>query len=914
MESKTKSSPSFSSSLDIWCFRRNKGSFGIGSMITLLLFGWTSVATASIRPNVVAEIPGLDVGPLVSVTVAKGDTARLPCRHPVYPDDTVSLVLWYLNHTSRPFLSFDARDKNDQVEIKKSRGKRSCETHFGRKRRGRRRRSNEAGNGGGGEGGGGGGGGCQIASSDFVFDGVDRSSRELPGWYSITEGGYSYSGRGRDRPGGKKRRSSRMSLEGRGGTSLVIREVSRKDEAEYRCRVHFRLSPTWTQRLHLTVPETIYDVELTDTTGIPLEGPSVGPLAEGDSLSLACQANHGDSKVLSLDWLLEGVEIDTTWASAEKGVVINQLTISGLEQTHRNSRLTCRLTTSDPAHTHIAANITDASTIITMFYVPESKLLVEGGHRSADGGGGREVLEGKSITFFCSVRADPPAYNITWLHNGRVVSVTGRRWRRNNTSLVISPVNRNDSGLYTCLASNSEGDGHSNAVHLKVAHAPYCSGNPQSQLVVAANKTIKLSCQMEAVPKDISFTWMVAPPPPMPIPKGVDPKGMVMAGGGEIPQQIPQLTNVLNLPPGQPLPSDSDYRMTHTSMSKEVPPLPPSWPKEEDLLAKDSLLPHRVDPSSPVRSYATITPTAPVQVICYARNRVGRTRVPCTYALNVVEPPGPLQSCNITGIGETKLEVKCDTHAHLRSTNALDDATHIHHSPSLGFVRSPEASSRANLEVWTGNTLLANVSNPRPEFKVRGLPPAASLKLILYSATAYTRSSPVYMYARTLPRTTVHLAVPPSPTQAPKPEEKTKKPSADSGGGMGGLGVAIAVLVGGVSLSIFILVAVIMLMRRRQRRRLAEEEITSEHLPTGDSKEILALNIPSAPVESEVPHIALTSHTPPPPKMLSRSNERLCRGSKESLRSCGEVSLRRERPSCSRECLDVLGKASPRMK
>ncbi|XP_064105858.1 LOW QUALITY PROTEIN: uncharacterized protein LOC135215257 [Macrobrachium nipponense] len=910
-ETKSSSSPSFTSQQDRRS-GRDRRKLGVSGMITILLFGWTSFATASIRPNVVAEIPGLDVGPLISVTIAKGDTARLPCRHPTHSDDTVSLVLWYLNHTSRPFLSYDARDKNDQSEIKKSRGKRSCETTFGRKLQDRRRRNSDETGGGGG---GGGGGGCQIVAPDLAFEGGDRNSRELSGWLSGADGGlYSYSVRGRDRTGGKKRRSSRMSLEGGGGTSLVIREVTRKDEAEYRCRVHFRLSPTWTQRLLLTVAETIYDVELTDTTGMPLEGPSVGPLAEGDSLSLACQANHGDSKVLSLDWLLEGVEIDTTWASAEKGVVINQLTISGLEQRHRNSRLTCRLTTSDPAHAHISANITDASIIITMFYVPESKLLVEGGHRSADGGGGREVLEGKSITFFCSVRADPPAYNITWLHNGRVVSVTGRRWRRNNTSLVISPVNRNDSGLYTCLASNSEGDGHSNAVHLKVAHAPYCSGNPQSQLVVAANKTIKLSCQMEAVPKDISFTWMVAPPPPMPIPKAVDPKGMVIPERGEIPQQIPHLSNVLNLPPGQALPSDPDYRMTHNPMSKEVPPLPPSWPKEDDLLAKDSLLPHRVDPSSPVKSYATITPTAPIQVICYARNRVGRTRVPCTYALNVVEPPGPLQSCNITGISETKLEVKCDTHAHLRSTNALDDAGHIHHSPSLGYVRSPEASSRANLEVWTGNTLLANVSNPRPEFKVRGLPPGASLKLILYSATAHTRSSPVYMYARTPPRTTVHLTVPPSLTEAPKPEEKAKRPSADSGGGMGGLGVAIAVLVGGVGLSIFILVAVIMLMRRRQRRRLAEEEITSEHLPTGDSKEILALNIPVAPAESEVPHIALTSHTPPPPKMLSRSSERLCRGSKESLKSCGQISLRGERASCSRDRLDIAGKASPRAK
>ncbi|MPC92754.1 hypothetical protein E2C01_087860 [Portunus trituberculatus] len=43
-------------------------------------------------------------GPLVAVSVARGGVARLPCRYPLVPDDTINLVLWYLNHTSRPIL------------------------------------------------------------------------------------------------------------------------------------------------------------------------------------------------------------------------------------------------------------------------------------------------------------------------------------------------------------------------------------------------------------------------------------------------------------------------------------------------------------------------------------------------------------------------------------------------------------------------------------------------------------------------------------------------------------------------------------------------------------------------------------------------------------------------------------------
>lgn len=43
----------------------------------------------------------------------------------------------------------------------------------------------------------------------------------------------------------------------------------------------------------------------------------------------------------------------------------------------------------------------------------------------------------------------------------------GRR-REGGASLLVSPVVRAAEGLYTCLASNTEGDGHSNAIMLRV--------------------------------------------------------------------------------------------------------------------------------------------------------------------------------------------------------------------------------------------------------------------------------------------------------------------------------------------------------------------------------------------------------------------------------------------------------------
>ena len=86
-----------------------------------------------------------------------------------------------------------------------------------------------------------------------------------------------------------------------------------------------------------------------------------------------------------------------------------------------------------------------------------------------------------------------------------------------NQTLVIQNVDRKESGLYTCIASNAVGDGESNAISLDVkceamkncnfslliiltfAHvpdSPFCADQSENVFGVEMGGSVKVSCQV----------------------------------------------------------------------------------------------------------------------------------------------------------------------------------------------------------------------------------------------------------------------------------------------------------------------------------------------------------------------------------------------------------------------------------
>jgi len=76
-----------------------------------------------------------------------------------------------------------------------------------------------------------------------------------------------------------------------------------------------------------------------------------------------------------------------------------------------------------------------------------------------------------------------------------------------NQSLVLQRVNRSHRGRYTCSATNSEGEGESNSVHLRVQFAPVCKTSQKILYGAARQEAVKILCEVESDPPEVNFRW-----------------------------------------------------------------------------------------------------------------------------------------------------------------------------------------------------------------------------------------------------------------------------------------------------------------------------------------------------------------------------------------------------------------------
>ncbi|XP_020610394.1 Down syndrome cell adhesion molecule-like isoform X2 [Orbicella faveolata] len=118
-----------------------------------------------------------------------------------------------------------------------------------------------------------------------------------------------------------------------------------------------------------------------------------------------------------------------------------------------------------------------------------------------------EKTEGDTVTLSCKADGNPVP-TISWTVNGSPISVRDNSrisFSENKQQLTVRNVERTDSGVYRCVASNKFGNATSDAASLDIQFAPEISKRPKDTRAVEGQDVV-FHCLVEGNPKP-SVGW-----------------------------------------------------------------------------------------------------------------------------------------------------------------------------------------------------------------------------------------------------------------------------------------------------------------------------------------------------------------------------------------------------------------------
>ncbi|KAJ2953946.1 hypothetical protein O0L34_g1582 [Tuta absoluta] len=188
--------------------------------------------------------------------------------------------------------------------------------------------------------------------------------------------------------------------------ALVVRDVKRRDEGVYRCRVDFRNTQTTSFRYNLTVVVPPEKPVVVDRWGRVINTTTLGPHEEGDDVLLTCRVLGGRPEP-SVRWLVNGVLVDEEYEHNTGDVIENRLLWPQISRGDYAAVFTCQA-----ANSHLVPP-KEVSLVLDMFLKP---LTVEI-NKPQTGEGGVLTAERRYEVTCESAGSRPPAV-ITW-HKGK---------------------------------------------------------------------------------------------------------------------------------------------------------------------------------------------------------------------------------------------------------------------------------------------------------------------------------------------------------------------------------------------------------------------------------------------------------------------------------------------------------------
>ena len=182
---------------------------------------------------------------------------------------------------------------------------------------------------------------------------------------------------------------------------LVIEAVVAEDAGQYRCRVDFKSSQTRNSLVTLSIISPPSEVRL-QWAGEEVRGPTVGPLTEGDTVSLTCLSSG--SPAPSLAWYRDGLLVDAS--SEQQGdLVTNTMDLHEVGERETKSSFTCR------AQNNNQTRPVSRTVRLRLNFPPADVRIVGMGEAS--------LLAGKAQSILCVSVGGRPAATITWWKDGR---------------------------------------------------------------------------------------------------------------------------------------------------------------------------------------------------------------------------------------------------------------------------------------------------------------------------------------------------------------------------------------------------------------------------------------------------------------------------------------------------------------
>ncbi|KAM7314104.1 neural cell adhesion molecule 2 [Ixodes scapularis] len=214
------------------------------------------------------------------------------------------------------------------------------------------------------------------------------------------------------------------------------------------------------------------------------------PLSAGKAVTLTCRAT-GSRPPAAMEWWKAGSRMNATQLNGTSA--LSFVPVSEDSGKH----LSCRA--ENPL---IAGSAIEDGWKLEVHYIPQLNLRLGSKLRH------QHIQEGNDVFLECDIRASPWVSDIGWRFDGRDLSTnTSAGVIVSNQSLVLQKVDRRSRGRYTCTATNSEGQGESNPVNLRVRYAPTCKPGQKTVYGAARQEAVRVSCELEADPPDVTFRW-----------------------------------------------------------------------------------------------------------------------------------------------------------------------------------------------------------------------------------------------------------------------------------------------------------------------------------------------------------------------------------------------------------------------